>query len=119
MECAQVDATGDAGMYIMECAPLFFFFTLVTGPRRSFSLKLSDTRVYAPHEHGVCAGGRDQRRGDVRAPQLTIKWPRLTIKSTFDHHGVCAGGRDQRRGDVRAPQGPQTPNPIVWLAAEV
>ena len=23
----------------------FFFFTLVTGPRRSFSLKLSDTRV--------------------------------------------------------------------------
>ena len=27
---------------------LFFFFTLVTGPRRSFSLKLSDTRVYEP-----------------------------------------------------------------------
>ena len=26
----------------------FFFFTLVTGPRRSLSLKLSDTRVYAP-----------------------------------------------------------------------
>ena len=26
----------------------FFFFTLVTGPTRSFSLKLSDTRVYAP-----------------------------------------------------------------------
>jgi len=24
------------------------FFTLVTGPRRSLSLKLSDTRVYAP-----------------------------------------------------------------------
>jgi len=24
----------------------FFFFTLVTGPRRSLSLKLSDTRVY-------------------------------------------------------------------------
>ena len=27
----------------------FFFFTLVTGPRRSLSLKLSDTRVYEPH----------------------------------------------------------------------
>jgi len=27
---------------------IFFFFTLVTGPRRSLSLKLSDTRVYAP-----------------------------------------------------------------------
>ena len=26
----------------------FFFLTLVTGPRRSLSLKLSDTRVYAP-----------------------------------------------------------------------
>ena len=26
---------------------LLFFFTLVTGPRRSLSLKLSDTRVYA------------------------------------------------------------------------
>jgi len=28
--------------------PLFFFFTLVTGPRRSLSLKLRDTRVYEP-----------------------------------------------------------------------
>ena len=27
---------------------LFFFFTLVTGSRRSLSLKLSDTRVYEP-----------------------------------------------------------------------
>jgi len=26
----------------------FFFFTLFTVPRRSLSLKLSDTRVYAP-----------------------------------------------------------------------
>ena len=26
----------------------FFFFTLVTGPRRSLSLKLSDARVYEP-----------------------------------------------------------------------
>ena len=27
---------------------IFLFFTLVAGPRRSLSLKLSDTRVYAP-----------------------------------------------------------------------
>ena len=27
----------------------FFFFTLVTGPRRSFGFKLSDTRVYEPY----------------------------------------------------------------------
>jgi len=26
----------------------FFFFTLVTGPRRSLSLELRDTRVYEP-----------------------------------------------------------------------
>ena len=30
----------------------FVFFTLVTGPRRSLSLKLSDTRVYAPQIQG-------------------------------------------------------------------
>jgi len=28
----------------------FFLFTLVTGPRRSLSLRLSDTRVYEPHK---------------------------------------------------------------------
>ena len=27
---------------------LYFFVTLVTGPRRSLSLELSDTRVYEP-----------------------------------------------------------------------
>ena len=31
-----------------SCTPFFFFFTLVTGPRRSLSLKLIDTRVYEP-----------------------------------------------------------------------
>ena len=40
----------------------FFFFTLVTGPRRSLSLKLSDTRVYEPQIRALdfgttCAGG--------------------------------------------------------------
>ena len=32
---------------LLACV-FFFFFTLVTGPRRSLSLKLSDTRVYEP-----------------------------------------------------------------------
>ena len=27
---------------------VFFFFTLITGPRRSLSFKLSDARVYEP-----------------------------------------------------------------------
>ena len=31
-----------------ELVSLFCFFTLVTGPRRSLSLKLSNTRVYEP-----------------------------------------------------------------------
>ena len=35
---------------VTQHAPLFFFFfTLVTGPRRPLSLKLSDTKVYEPH----------------------------------------------------------------------
>jgi len=32
----------------------FFFFTLVTGPRRSLSLKLSGTRVYEPPIRARC-----------------------------------------------------------------
>ena len=37
-----------------------FFFTLVAGPRRSLSLKLSDTRVYAPTP--VCWRGQPLTR---------------------------------------------------------
>ena len=46
----------------VSCAILFFFFTLVTGPTRSLSLKLSDTRVYEPQNTSpprnekVCCG---------------------------------------------------------------
>jgi len=58
----------------------FFFFTLVTGPSRSLSLKLSDTRVYEPqiqaqvmrHVHSlyravdftVLSYAASERRGD-------------------------------------------------------
>ena len=37
---------GKVGSGVVERQPSSFFFTLVTGPRRSSSLKLSDTRVY-------------------------------------------------------------------------
>ena len=46
----------DRGVYLVKaCEPkrrgpsfFFFFFTLVTGPSRSLSLKLSETKVYEP-----------------------------------------------------------------------
>ena len=52
---------------------LLFFFTLVTGPRRSLSLKRSDTRVYEPQipagfgrdSHGVPAGWGAGREGEL------------------------------------------------------
>jgi len=40
---------------------LLFFFTLVTGARRSLSLKLSDTRVYEPQIRARLGGGRVRR----------------------------------------------------------
>ena len=39
---------GRVGALHADNMNLFFFFTLVTGPRRSLSLELSDTRVYEP-----------------------------------------------------------------------
>ena len=41
---------GGAALEVREVPTilLFFFFTLVTGPRRSLNLKLSDARVYEP-----------------------------------------------------------------------
>ena len=49
-----------------------FFFTLVTGPRRSLSLKLSGTRVYEPqntYRRAVCSvlvrGGYRRAVGSV------------------------------------------------------
>ena len=48
----RVAGTGVSG-FGFRGSSLFFFFTLVTGPRRSLSLKLSDTKVYEPHIRGV------------------------------------------------------------------
>jgi len=41
-----------------EAGLFFFFFTLVTGPRRSLSLELSDTRVYEPQIQAYCSSCR-------------------------------------------------------------
>ena len=38
----------DGALYAVPSPLSLFFFILVTGPRRSLSLKLSDTRVYEP-----------------------------------------------------------------------
>jgi len=37
-----------SGRRLIRRLILYFFFTLVTGPRRSLSLELRDTRVYEP-----------------------------------------------------------------------
>ena len=48
----EVDSGAGKGQVGFEESEYFFFFfflfTLVTGPRRSLSLKLSDTSVYEP-----------------------------------------------------------------------
>ena len=56
---------------------LFFFFTLVTGPTRSLSLKLSDARVYEPQIRA--------RLGTTCVPALSARChhiPRLLVLST-------------------------------------
>ena len=51
-----------------------FFFTLVTGPRRSLSLKLSSTRVYEPQiraKKKVARNGTEHQR--ARGTYKTVK----------------------------------------------
>jgi len=55
----------------------FFFFTLVTGPRRSMSLKMSDTRVCEPQIRAHLGTG-------CRSPRLLITPPPTQTV-------VCAG----------------------------
>jgi len=59
---------GDPSLEKAAAKVFFFFFTLVTGPRRSLSLKLSDTQVYAPlirallgNHNTTIQGGGEQR----------------------------------------------------------
>jgi len=66
--------------------PFFFLFTFVTGPRRSLSLKLSETRVYEPPiraglgtiTHFLVAW-REKRRGRGKDPGPPVQsWVKLT-----------------------------------------
>ena len=47
-EVAAADASDEDKIKALVLPLLLFFFALVTGPSRSLSLKLSDTRVYEP-----------------------------------------------------------------------
>jgi len=62
---------------------VFFFFTLVTGPRRSLSLKLSDTRVYEPQIRA--------RLGTTRAPRRN-SWGEQWLHGSADVSAVCCIG---------------------------
>jgi len=44
----EVEGDSVEQIYAKHAKSRYFFFTPVTGPRRSFSLKLSDTRDYEP-----------------------------------------------------------------------
>ena len=61
------------GGAIREEEASFFFFTLVTGPRRSLSLKLSDARVYEPH---------------IRALLVTMPHFCEVVNGNVDHYGL-------------------------------
>jgi len=65
----------------------FFFFTLVTGPRRSLCLKLSDTRVYEPQIRA-----RSRAAFARRAVSFGRGWDR---GSRDGAHGAC---RDRHGG---------------------
>jgi len=64
---------------------LFFFFTLVTGPRRSVSIKLNDTRVYEPQIRARWQGrkyaGRCATRSSSHPPSCSppVEWYPLSL----------------------------------------
>ena len=51
----------------------FFFFALVTGPRRSLSLKLSDTQVYEPQIRARLGNHNTTILGFCRNSLLTLE----------------------------------------------
>jgi len=57
---------------------LVFFFTLVTGPRRSSSLKLSDTGVYAPQIRATSLRAPTNSRAHAHSHCLCPRPPSLT-----------------------------------------
>jgi len=90
-------------------ASVFFFFTLVTGPRRSLSMKLSDTRVYEPQIRARLPGeNSDGQVPPAQIPVLTALYvPTLLLSLDlvdFRKQGVGAGGKLGRPG-LRWPSG--------------
>ena len=61
----------------------FFFFTLVTGPRRSLSLKMSATRVYEPH---IRLGRCPTRGTNVSAPMPLFRGSSRFESLILSHH---------------------------------
>ena len=78
----------------------FFFFTLVTGARSSWSLKLSDTRVYEPqirarakrarhrNMHGVRTGSWTGPPRGGRAPRVSHMGPARRL-AVFSRSAIC------------------------------
>ena len=58
----------------------FFFFTLVTGPRRSLSLKLSETRVYEPQIRARL--GTSAAKSLMLRSQHPIKYHEIQLRGT-------------------------------------
>jgi len=93
----------------------FFFFTRVTGPRRSLSLKLSDTRVYAPQiQARLGTIARIRQSGtysglgfQAKVLETLLSCPLFARKRRCLHifkqaicsvQGACAGERGRERG---------------------
>ena len=69
-----MDGRGGGISHIVVLKPNFFlFFTLVTGPRRSLSLKLRDTRVYEPQIIGKARNLRPFGRGGSISHIVVLK----------------------------------------------
>ena len=99
----------------------FFFFTLVTGPRRSLRLKLSDTRVYEPsvlycyhlmrstgvQPTGLRVEGWDTRCVGALTPSWVVAGARLS--------GTQAGGDSPREHMCATPR-LATLTPVALMA---
>ena len=79
-----------AGGHYQVLVFFFFFFTLVTGPRRSLSLKLSDTTLYEP-----------QIRARLGTTAHFCEVVVLKLKTVPLGAGVAAGARGGRVGQDR------------------
>jgi len=84
------------------CWQVFFFFTLVTGPRRSLILKLGDTRDYEPQVRaflGTTGGSHDRRatRLLASASSCSLHTPTLshahTLTRSHSHTVTCESVR--------------------------